>query len=79
MIDQKQIVPLRDKIESKLGQMLVVKKEKEDMCFLYRSDLERFGSGPIVSYDLYAKTFSFEGNKYSENQFERVLDLLTFA
>jgi hypothetical protein len=78
MIDQKVIIPLRSKIESKLGLMLVVKKEKEDMCFLYLSELERFGTGPIVSYDLYAKTFSFESKKYTEKQFERVLDLLAF-
>lgn len=79
MIEPEIIVPLKSKIESKLGSMLVVVKIKEDMCFFYRSELETFGAGPIVSYDLYAKFFSFEGKKYTERQFEKVLDLLVFA
>ncbi len=74
------VVPLKNKIESKLGQMVVVYKRKEDMCFLYRTlAFSDTNIGIIVAYDLYAKIFSFQGKKYTEKQFEKVLDLLAFT
>ena len=71
--------PLQDKIERRFGKVIVFFKEKEDMFFYHLSaDTER-GRPHIVSYDDMAKLFNYNGKKYTEREFAKVLDLFAFS
>jgi len=70
------VLPFRKKLEKFFPEFMY--SAGPDLNIVYKRDPFIYGPEVICIFDNITKTVWFEGNKYSVDQFGRVLDLLIF-